>query len=439
MNLSLLSLSVTPSLSKVAKKSPAGPLDVLIQVQGSPHQKQVDRPSLNLSLVVDVSGSMAGHPLQCVQEASLALLDMLTDKDRISLVSYASNVQLLAPSAPATPEHKQWVAQRLRALSAQGSTALHSGWLHGAQTLAPHVSDYAISRVLLLSDGQANVGVVHVPQIEEEANKIMAAGIGTSTFGVGVNFDETLMTGLAKGGQAFYAQNADQMCSYFVQEFKLLSRVVARDVWVSVSTKSGTKAVDHVMLNTIPQVEGRYRLSDVLSGGEAWCVVRMDNCHSSKDIQIEVTVEGKDLDGKAIVLNKEIVVGGGGAKSIVNKKSSATTVLIERVKELEAIKIQKDALEEARHGRWDQVQNLVGMMSKMSGSNAYVAGVANNLAAISSTRDANALSKEVAYASFSMSTRSALINEDVSADSDELGLRKAQQGKASDNSNKGAL
>lgn len=407
---------ITPHLSlshsQIQKGQPTK-VHALVQIKCTT-PTTVSQVRKNLALAIDTSGSMSGLPLMQAVQGACALIDKLNSSDQLALVSYASQAQLLSPSVPCTEANKTMLKHKLHALTAMGGTALHEGWLRAAEQVAPFVSDFDLTRVILLSDGEANVGVCDVQQCAQEAVRLLSVGIGTSTYGVGINFNEVLMTALAQGGQSFYANTPDQLRSYFEGEFRLMDLVAIKDVRVSFPS--------HLrVLNDLPMIEGGVVLPDAVWGSETWCVLEWE-ATEKEDLTVEIGFK----DGHKSYHHVLQVSLKAGKK----EKRLENAVLQERVKELEASRLQKEALLEAKAGRWENVQNLVAQVQGMAHNNAYVAGVSQTLASLSVQRDLNLMSKEVAYATTTMSRRSVSLNEDVTSLDDQLGLKKASQGQA---------
>ncbi|MFM8442516.1 MAG: vWA domain-containing protein [Methylococcus sp.] len=174
-------------------------LDVLLQVQApavAPAGHQ--RSPLNLALVLDRSGSMNGRPLREAVRCARAMIERLRDDDRAALVVYDDQIDTLAPSL--TLADKTLFYRALDTIDSGGCTDLHGGWLQGAQEVAAHVRADTLSRVLLLSDGQANAGLTDPDRIASQCAELAAAAVSTSTYGLGRDFNEELMDMMARAG-----------------------------------------------------------------------------------------------------------------------------------------------------------------------------------------------------------------------------------------------
>jgi Ca-activated chloride channel family protein len=183
-----------------------------------------------VSLVLDRSGSMHGEPLEAAREAAERFLGFLSPEDRVSLVSFDDNVVTeFGPGAGSDPDARLAV----RRLMPGGSTNLSGGWLQGRT----HVADRMVegtNRVILLTDGQANVGVVEPRQLESLARAAAHAGVTTTCIGFGPAFNEDLLRAMGEGGGGnfWYVEETDQMAGIFAGEIEGLVALAAQNVTV---------------------------------------------------------------------------------------------------------------------------------------------------------------------------------------------------------------
>lgn len=200
---------------------------------------QKERIPLNIALVIDRSGSMAGQRLEYVKKATDFVIDNLNTSDILSIVQYDSNVEVLSTSA--NVNNKKRLHDLVRNISPGGATNLSGGMLEGYNQVDAAKADNFVNRVLLLSDGLANKGITDPAQLQEIAQKkFRSLSIGLSTFGVGNGFNESLMTNLAEYGGAnyYFIESPDEIPNIFAKELEGLLSVVAQNAKLSVAFPS---------------------------------------------------------------------------------------------------------------------------------------------------------------------------------------------------------
>ena len=213
--------------------SPAQPLS---------NQEAAPRAPLDLALVIDRSGSMGGEPLAAALESASRIVRSLRSDDRVAIVAFDSAIEVVQPLT--TASDREAIVARIKEIDARGSTDLFGGWEEGVKQLAPFTRKDRIARIILLSDGQANQGVVNESEIFARVTKAAGAGITTSTVGLGHGFNESLMTGMATAGEgvANFGQTADDLDEAFEEQFAILSNSFLRQVKVSVQGGSDVQA-----------------------------------------------------------------------------------------------------------------------------------------------------------------------------------------------------
>jgi Ca-activated chloride channel homolog len=257
-----------------AAPSSGGTLEVLLRLQAPDRSASATptRQPLRLAMVIDRSGSMSGEPLQEALRCAEYVANGLQPTDQLAVVLYDDQVQVpLALRAGGDPAA---VRLALAGVESGGSTALFDGWEAGAKVLEAG-ADGSLSRVLLLSDGQANRGLCGQTEIERHCAEWAGRGVSTSTVGLGRNFNEDLMIGMARagGGQQYYGQKAEDLYDGFDEELTLLKSLYLRQVRVKLIPGAGVIAEP---LGVVVQASpGWYGLPDVAWGAEAWMMVRL--------------------------------------------------------------------------------------------------------------------------------------------------------------------
>ena len=179
-----------------------------------------------LVVVLDRSGSMAGDRLDAAKRALGELVDRLDPADRFGLVTFDNQVQVQIAAVPLTD--KSATRQRIAQIRPGGSTDLSAGYLRGLQE-ATRAADGTGGKVLLISDGHANAGVTDPDRLRGIAAAAVRQGVVTSTLGLGLGYDEVLLSAIAAGGTGgeLFAEDADDAVVAMAREIDgLLSQTV---------------------------------------------------------------------------------------------------------------------------------------------------------------------------------------------------------------------
>jgi Ca-activated chloride channel family protein len=237
------------------------------------------RKSLNLGLVVDRSGSMTGEKLEKAKEAAAHCVRTLSGQDRVAVVAYDNEVNVVAENTRLTTEGRDGLLRKIARIESRGNTNLSGGWLCGAEQVAAHMDeDDYINRVILFSDGLANEGITDVTELGTHANELRRRGVSTTTMGIGIDFDENLMEHLAirGGGHFYFIEHARQIPDFLARELGETLSTAARRVTLELTLPHGIRGE---LLNSFEcEREGKtlsVRLDDLLSAEERTVVFRL--------------------------------------------------------------------------------------------------------------------------------------------------------------------
>lgn len=201
------------------------------------------RPPVNLALVIDRSGSMRGDRIEKAKTAALMVVDRLGPEDVLSVVTFDSTVEVLVPAGKV--KDPESIRRAIMAISDRGQTALYDGVNTGLGQVREHLVKTHVNRLVLLSDGQANVGPSspsELAQLGIEAGKL---GIPVTTVGLGLGYNEDLMTQLAlsSDGNHGFAETAAELETIFANELGDVMSVVANDVIIEIELAPGITPV----------------------------------------------------------------------------------------------------------------------------------------------------------------------------------------------------
>ena len=197
-----------------------------------------ERKDATLIFVIDVSGSMAREDRLGLAKRSLRLLvDELRDSDKVGIVVYGSSGRILLEPTSVDADNKQTIINAIEAVSAGGSTYVEQGLELGYRMAADEADPERITRVIVLSDGVANVGATGAESILETIREYVDKGVTLTTVGFGMgNFNDVLMEQLANNGNGtyHYVDTLAEVRRLFVENLAGTLQFIARDAKIQV-------------------------------------------------------------------------------------------------------------------------------------------------------------------------------------------------------------
>ena len=201
------------------------------------------RPGLNFTIVLDVSGSMQGEKLIQAKQAVQQSVRYLHESDIFSLVLFSSEVKCILEPTVVVPGLYRKIDSLLNEVQASGMTALCGGIELGIEKA---LRKTLISNlVLMLSDGQANVGETDLEKVGQRAWKGRQKGLVLSTIGVGLDYNEALMAEISNqgGGRFYHIQDPAQIPAYLTGELGEAATVSARKTVIELDLPAGAALI----------------------------------------------------------------------------------------------------------------------------------------------------------------------------------------------------
>ncbi|AKC81644.1 hypothetical protein IMCC26134_00595 [Verrucomicrobia bacterium IMCC26134] len=216
---------------------------VKVSLRGCTPPKAARRAPVNLALVIDKSGSMSGDRIERAREAALEAVRRLGPDDLVSVVAFDNGVRTLLPARRVGDGSA--ITEAIEGIAANGGTNLYGGVAAGAEALRRHIEDGYTHRVILLSDGQANVGPQTPEALGSLGAQLVREGISVTTIGLGLDFNEDLMTRLARrsDGNTYFVENSRDLGRIFGEELGDVLSIVARRVVIEVTFPEGVRPV----------------------------------------------------------------------------------------------------------------------------------------------------------------------------------------------------
>jgi Ca-activated chloride channel family protein len=207
-----------------------------------------EREDVSLTFVIDVSGSMeTENRLELVKKALALLVGELREADSVSIVAYGTNARVVLE--PTSGSDSETIMDTITSLYPEGSTNAAEGLRLGYEMAEEAFNREGINRVILCSDGVANVGDTDADEIWGSIENEAERGITLTTVGFGMgNYNDILMEQLADKGDGFYAyvDNIREAERLFVTNLTSTLQIIAKDARVQVDFN--------------PEVVSRYRL-----------------------------------------------------------------------------------------------------------------------------------------------------------------------------------
>jgi Ca-activated chloride channel family protein len=263
-------IPLRPAVSRDRERT----LEVLVRITPPVLETRLERPTLNLGLVLDRSGSMTGDKIEYARRAARFALEQLLPTDRVSITIFDDVVETIVPSTLATD--RMQLLRALERVQARNSTALHAGWLEGATQVAQHLAANQLNRVILLSDGIANVGETNPDRIANDVHGLARRGVSSTAMGVGRDFNEDLLEAMARAGDGNYhfIEHPNQLPAIFATELRGLTNLFGKTVSLGLECFAGTRVVD-VMNDLETTSTGRYKLPNLSAGSPLEVLVRL--------------------------------------------------------------------------------------------------------------------------------------------------------------------
>lgn len=357
-----LQLKLVPDRELVFKGTPQEVV-VKIDLSAISVKTKAVRTPLNLAVVLDKSGSMTGQKLEKAKQAAMLLVDRLSSKDFFSLVIYSDQARVLVPAQHV--DDKEALKNKIESIRADGSTALFAGVRMGADQIQEYFSSKRINRVILLSDGLANVGPSSPRELRRLGSQLAEGGISVTTIGVGDDYNEDLMAGLAEASDAnyYYVKDTEKLPEIFAKELGGLLQIAAREVKIRITCPDGVKPLGFIgRAEKFENQEATVNLSQFAAGQNRYLLLRC-LVNDSKTEVARVNVSYLDeINGGTSEAANDVATIRFTADRTASDKSMNGAVVAE--KELMLAAVAKDtAMAQADAGNYKQAAETLAVQN----------------------------------------------------------------------------
>ena len=284
--------------------------------------KKKDRPPVNLALVIDRSGSMDGSPIEAAKIAASQIVEKLSSKDCLSLVSFDDEVITHFSNVKMDIEGCNHAKQMISELYARGMTDLSGGWFEGAKCATEAIDEGGFSNgyVIVLSDGMANHGITDPKELKMHATELASRGIQTSSIGIGANYSPLQLDALAEGGEGRLhdTETADDIIDVVLGELGEIGNTIARNIKLYIHSPRG------VQFECLSKMQGHR------SGNFFQIDIGSLQLNQTKSVALLTKVgefpNGNDLSFKAHITWEELETGKQNESSVVNSTLKVVTL-----------------------------------------------------------------------------------------------------------------
>jgi len=308
--------------SKVLRNN-NGETFLMLEARSSTDGRAKSAAPVNLSIVIDRSGSMKGTRLRNAINAAIGAVERLKDGDMVSVVTFDTRTQVVVPSSVVGPSTRGSVVSAISGITLGGDTCLSCGIETAmAEMNLIGSTDGRIGRMIVLSDGDANHGLRDIPGFRSLAQRARDKNIGISTVGVDVDYNERILSAISveSNGRHYFVENDAALQRIFEGEAESLTQAVASGAEVEVELAPGVE-LDRVFDRTFRRNGNRVTVPlGTFSNGDVKTILMKVKLPSSSDPTLAVA--SVDMRYRDLVKNEDGRCAGKLGVSLVDRDAS---------------------------------------------------------------------------------------------------------------------
>lgn len=350
-----------------------------VALGGCRPEPNANRTPVNVAFVIDRSGSMSGERIAQAREAAIMAVGRLGPEDIASVIVFDTRAEVVIPARKVSDP--AYFIDRIRRIGLGGSTAIHDGVLKGRGEVTAFMDPRRLNRIVLLSDGQANVGPTRVDDFIRLGQSLLGERISVSTIGLGLNYNEDLMLqlALASDGNHAFARDPSDLITIFNREFNDVLASCAQTVSIDIELKPGVRAVRAISRDgVIAGGTAQFRMNQVYAATEHYVLleVEFDKAQAvtgERDLGIVKVAYTDARSGQAQTL--DTAIRARFTASEADARASADAKVGEAVIEQVARARAREAVTLRDQGRFDEARTL--LQQNASDISAFVAATPN--------------------------------------------------------------
>lgn len=331
------------------------------------------RNPLCVCAVIDRSGSMSGSKIENVRKSVWKMIDHMTDEDSLGLVFFDDRIET-CEFRRMTSANKEVMKQEVGKVYHRGSTDIGSAIVAAGRLFAQYEGTAAnsVERIMLLTDGQANIGATTMDQFESILAGVRK-GVTTSTFGYGTGFNEELLTAMAKQakGNPYFIEDVDSVSKVFAAELGGLLTCFAQEIVISIKAHKGvsvTNVLNDMDVSTRQDTDGELvtdvKVGDVYAGERRDVIVRLEFEKRPQALPRPVTLADVTVSYRTMAdsqtLTDEVKVKVELVKTAAEATKEQDKEIAEQVAILEAANVMAEAKKMADAGNWAEAKQFIG-------------------------------------------------------------------------------
>lgn len=241
-------------------------------------------------------------------EALKIALEKMNEGDYFSLILFNHTAHNFISPVRITNENKNEIMLKLNQIKAHGNTNLYEGWFQSTKNVAQNLNSNYINRVIIITDGETNSGIVDTAIIANNIRSIYEnTKISTTCFGIGDSFNEDLLEKISENGSGnfYYINNSKIVSALFISEYKSLNNTIGTNVKLKVKFNKNIK--EFTNMNNFVSQEDYYLLTDIINNKEKNILFTFKNtlpASINKDTICSIELSYENNGEKYIVKNK---------------------------------------------------------------------------------------------------------------------------------------
>ncbi len=338
---------------------------------------------VDLALVIDTSGSMEGEKIENARSAAKTLVDSLKDGDIVSIDRFDDDAKPVVAPTIVNKESRVTVERKIDALTTGGSTNLFDGLALGEAHVARAPETHSVRRVVVISDGQANIGPSSPAELGQLAERGVKFHAQVTALGVGNDYSEQTLNALAvrSSGRLYHIDDPREMAGMLRHELDLLQSTVASDAFVEVVPAPGVQLLgaDGIRGDMTSDGSMKIPLGALFGGQHREALVRLRVASSDKDANeaiskpiASVRLHFRDPSEGDLERIQETVakVSWTSDPNVALQHANAKTQSIIAVQE--AAKLEMQAAQSVNTGRFDDADGSLAVAEKKLETQASV-------------------------------------------------------------------